>query len=138
MPAVLPRKLEAISLASDPKQAIIDAIGDEIEHVDIPGGWVLVATYIAPEKTRGGIIIPGTSRPEDLWQGCLGLVIKRGPKAFQDDDLHKFDGWEAKVGEWVLFRFSSSWEQHFNGVSVRWVPDSEIKGTTDKPSLFAS
>jgi len=138
MPAVMPKKLNFISSQSDPKQAIMDAVGDALDHVDIPGGYLLVGTYIQPEKTAGGIWRPDNTKSEDLWQGSLGLVLKRGPRAFVDDGIHEFHGWEAKVGDWVLFRFSSSWEQHLNGVSVRWVPDSEIKGTTTDPTLFAS
>ena len=137
MPAIVPAKLRQMSEATDPKRAIMDAIGDATDKIRVPGGWVLVGTYIPPGKSAGGILFSDRTRDEALWQGSLGLVLKLGTTAFQDDDVHKFhEDDKATPGDWVLFRFSSAWEQHLNGVSVRFVPDTEIKGITSDPSIW--
>lgn len=137
MPAIIPAKLRQMSESSDPKRAILDALGDALDHVKVPGGLVLVGTYIPPGKSLGGIIFSDRTRDESLWQGSMGMVLKLGTTAFQDDDLNKFNPDDkAKPGDWVLFRFSSAWEQHLNGVSVRFVPDTEIKGITTDPSIW--
>lgn len=140
MAAISPAKLDIISKASflDPKQAIWDALGSAVKKINPMGSWLLVGTYIAPEKTAGGIILADRTKDEDLYQGVVGLVLKKGPTAFQDDDLHLFHGQSVDVNDWVLFRFSSAWEIHLNGVSVRFVPDTEIKGTVEHPSLISS
>ena len=138
MPVISPAKLNIISKASgaDPKKAIWDALDGAIDKINPFGSWVLVGTYIAPEKI-GSIFIPDKSKDEDLYQGIVGLVLKKGPQAFQDDAQNVFRGEAVEVNQWVLFRFSSAWEFHLNGVSVRFVPDIEIKGTIEHPELVS-
>ncbi|MEN9931891.1 MAG: hypothetical protein RIS17_464 [Pseudomonadota bacterium] len=97
---------------------------------------VLVATYIRPEKTSGGIIRPDQLREEDKWQGKAGLVLKIGPSAFDfeeideeiEDELALARADHAhpdvadiarramnehnvpQVGDWVFFRGSDTWD----------------------------
>lgn len=140
MGAVLPAKLQQMSRAKDAKQGIWAAVGPALDHVRVFGQQLLVATYIKPETTAGGIIIPDASKSEDLWQGSIGLVIKKGPWAFVNDEELKIDwkGQSVDVGEWVVFRYSSAWEQHLDGVSVRLIDDRDIKMVIDDPKWLTS
>lgn len=138
MSSVMPGKLLLMSKSSDPKSAILDAVGDAVENIHPTGSRILVGTYISPEKSSGGIIFSDQTKMEDLWQGCMGLVLKKGPTAFQDDDLHKFHDFNVEEGQWILFRFSSAWEFHLNGASCRMVPDTEIMAVIDTPSIITS
>lgn len=140
MPALTPSKLMDLSRANDPKEALLNAVGKAIDHIHVFGAQLLVGTYIEPEKTAGGIYRPQTSVQEALWQGSIGLVLKKGPWAFQNDEALGVD-WKSQnveVGQWVVFRYSSSWEQHLNGVSVRFVDDRDIKGIIDNPEWLTS
>lgn len=138
MPAITPAKISQMATYSDPKQAIYDALGTALDKVQVTGALVLVGTYIPPNKI-GSIFLTDKSQDESLWQGCMGMVLKVGPLAFQDDGQHTFhEDDKRKPGDWVMFRYSSAWEQHLNGVSVRFVPDTEIKGRTDDPSIWTS
>lgn len=47
----------------------------------------LVATYINPAVTKGGIIIPGKTQEEDRWQGKVGLLLAVGPSAFDFEEV---------------------------------------------------
>lgn len=139
MPTISPSKLLQMSEARDPVQAIWDNLGKRtLDDFRVPGGLLMVGTYIEPSKTAGGILIPQKSQDECLYQGTTGLLLKKGERAFQDDDLHSFNGFSADVGEWLLFRFSSAWECHINGVSVRFVSDTEIKAVIPDPRLISS
>lgn len=149
MAAVLPSKIFQMSRAKDPKQAIFEALGNAVDKIHVRNNLILVATYIAPEVITSGtrkdgskfeLIKAEVNKAEDLYMGCLGLVLKKGPQAFKDDErLNIFwDKQDAEVGSWVLFRYSSAWEQHLNGVSVRFVEDREIKATIDDPTLIVS
>ncbi len=140
MPAILPSKLEQISRADDPKKAIFAAVGNALDKIVVRNNFILVGTYIAREKTAGGIIRPGQSVTEDLWMGCMGLVLKKGPMAFKDDERLNiyWDGQDVQTGQWVLFRFSDAWETHLNGTSVRFVEDRNIKANIDNPELIIS
>ena len=58
MSVVVPhRAIERVSQASDPKQAILETVGD-ISGVHLLADMVLLGTYIRPQKTAGGIIRP--------------------------------------------------------------------------------
>lgn len=139
MPAITPSKLRAMSDADDPKQAIWDAIGRKnLAKIEVLGSRLLVGTYIPKGKSAGGIIFADKTLDEGLWQGSLGLVLKKGESCFKDDDMHKFYGADVEVDQWVLFRYSSGWEQHFNGASVRFLPDTEVIAVVADPELITS
>ncbi len=138
--AVLPRSLKVLSEATDPKAALVKAVGRFVNDVEPFGAQLLVGTYIEPTITKGGIFVPDRSIQESLYQGCLGLVLKKGPWAFQDDEqlnIH-WKGQDVDVGDWVVFRYSDAWEQHLNGVSVRFVDDRDIRGRVSDPTVLTS
>ena len=140
MGAVLPRSMKLLSEATDPKAALIKAVGAyALAAVNPFGAQLLGGTYIEPEKSVGGIIITQRSVQESLYQGCLALVLK-GPWAFVDDEdlnIH-WKGQDVDVGEWVIFKYSDAWEQHLNGVSIRFIDDRDIRGTVSDPTILTS
>lgn len=138
MSVVTPLNINKLASASDPRKALQAAIGSAIDKIDVFGSQVLVATYIAPEKI-GSIYMPEKAKEESLWQGSVGLVLKKGPWAFVDDPENHimWKGQTVQIGDWVLFRFSDAWEQHFNGTSVRFVDDRNIRGKLDDPGLIS-
>lgn len=139
MPAIVPRTINDLAKATDPKSALMEKLGSALDGIEVFGAQVLVGTYIPPERI-GSIILTDKAKEEALWQGSLGLVLKKGPWAFKDDpdnNIH-WDGQNVSEGEWVLFRFSSAWEQHFNGVSVRFVDDRDIRGKVADPALMSN
>lgn len=137
MPAIVPAKLEQMRQAADRKQAIWDAVGDAINRIKVFNNQILIGTYIAPEKVGNIIVSQGAGR-EDLYMGCMGLVLQKGPTAFMGDDRHDWLGQNVEVGDWVIFKFSSAWEIHLNGASVRFVDDIDIRAVVDDPALVTS
>jgi co-chaperonin GroES (HSP10) len=109
--------MPAIAMAHDvdPRQAILDKVGD-LSGVDVFGSDVLVALYIRPEKTKGGIILADATRQEDLWQGKCGLILKMGSTAFRDEDGNKFR--DIDVGDFVVFRPSDGWPVQFSSAQA--------------------
>ena len=134
-------KLREIAQAAeyDPRQALVDAIGD-ISGYECFHNRVLVATYIRPEKTKGGIILADRSLQEDRFQGKVGLVLKTGPLAFVDDTSIKFGGKQVEPGDWVLYQPSNGVEMFFvdengrDGTPCRLLEDIHIIGRIDDPS----
>src|SRR5262249_20739383 len=137
MPAIMPAKLKQMSEATDRKQAIWDALGNSIDKIRVFNNQILVGTYIAPDKV-GNLFLPDKTKMEDLYMGCMGLVLKKGPSAFTSDAQRDWLEQNVEVGDWVLFRFSAAWEIHVNGVSVRFVDDIDIRAVIDDPSLVTS
>jgi len=126
----------------DPRKALLDAAGDLTDY-EVFHNQVLVATYVAPEKTAGGIIRPDRTLAEDRFQGKVGLVLKVGPLAFQDDAGAKFGGVTLKMGDWVTYRPSDGIEmfirdrrKHGDGLPCRLIEDVLIKGRVSDPALI--
>jgi len=121
------RAIEIVSRSAAPKQTILDLIGPKLADIDVLYNMVLVATYIRPERTAGGIIRPTVNVQEDIWQGKVGLVVKVGSQAFVDDDDVKFYGQKVEVGEWCVFRVGDAWSLNINDYPCRVLRDSSIR-----------
>lgn len=127
------RVIELVSASKNPKLEIIKLIGD-LSKFKVKFNMVLLATYFRPEKTAGGIIRPDANKAEDEWQGKVGLVMKLGPKAYEDDDETVFDGEKVEVGEWAVYKIGDTWSLNINGYPCRMIRDSSIKLTVEDPN----
>jgi co-chaperonin GroES (HSP10) len=134
MSVILPRRaIDDVSRSADPKAEILKKIGD-LSGFTIMYNMVLLACYVKPEKTKGGIILTDSSKEEDIWQGKTGMVLKLGKDAFQDDDDTVFSGQKADIGEWVVFKVGDAWQLTIGEWPCRLVRDSSIKMKVDDPS----
>lgn len=113
----------------DPKEKILAELGD-ISSVKLLNNNIMIAVYIRPEKTKGGIIINDRVRDEDRFQSKIGMIVAMGPSAFKEDDSDPkwFNGMTFNVGDWVLFRPADGWTVTVNGVSCKILSDVQIKG----------
>lgn len=84
------------------RRYVFDFIG-EMDNFDVLGDRVMVATYIPPEKTKGGIIRPGVNLGEARFTGCVGLVLKLGQMAFKYDGAYPYEGKIPAEGDWVHY-----------------------------------
>jgi co-chaperonin GroES (HSP10) len=123
---------------SDPRGAVLRVVGD-FSGLDIAAQRVLVAIYVRPEKTKGGIYRPDENLAEDRFQAKVGLVLKVGSLAFVDDTVNKFGGFRVDPGEWAIFNPSDGLEMFKiadngrDGTPIRWFADTSIVGKTDDP-----
>lgn len=115
-------------------EAIKKKVGS-LHGIDVMYNMVLLAAYVRPAKTKGGIIRPGENVEEDIWQGKVGLVLKLGPDAFKDDEEVSFNGQVANLGDWVVFKVGDAWQLTINDWPCRLVRDSAIRMKTADPSI---
>lgn len=134
MSVVTAAKLQQLAQAKDPKQAIFTAVGD-LSKEQVLGDLVLVATYIRPEKTAGGIIRPTENIKEDEFQGKVGLVLKTGPLAYGDWELDDQRGSAANPGDWIVYAIKDGWAVTVNGVPCRLVPYERIRMRISDPNV---
>lgn len=127
---------EIAQSSSDPKAALLKALGDVSKKIRLHHSQVLVATFIQPEKTRGGIIMPEKTLGEDQFQGNTGLVVAMGPGAYKDDNIAKFHGVTIKIGDWVLYRPADGLQLLINEVPCRIFEDVDIKADVVDPMDF--
>lgn len=132
----------------DPKQLILDQLGD-LSDVEIANNEVLIATYMRPEKTAGGIVLPHQNLKEDQYQGKVGLVVKMGIACrFERIDARtgvKF-GIPIALHDWVVVRTSDTWTLEVNGrndssdprefVKCRLVFDDQIRMKVPRPGMI--
>jgi len=124
-----------------------------VQGIQLLRNRVLVASFIRPEKTSGGIIRPDAVREEDKWQGKAGLILAVGPSAFDFEELEiaedqGFTRDEARamhnipnVGDWVFFRGSDTWDSGLQvapgvGAHCRFIFDDAIIGRIADPATI--
>ena len=113
---------------NEQKAFVLKELGD-LSRFRLNGNRVLVATYIQPKRSRGGIIFTDNQTEESIYQGKVGYIIKKGPLAFVDDDKTKFMGFTPDVGDWVFYRPSLAIMQlRYAGFDCRVFSDSDIAG----------
>lgn len=115
----------------DPKELILGELGD-ISNVELFHNQVLLAVYIRPTKTKAGLILTDQHVDEDRYQSKIGLLVKRGPSAFEQDG-NWFSGLTFNDHDWLLFRPSDGWSVTINGVLCRIFDDINIKGRVSHP-----
>lgn len=118
----------------DPKRVLLDQVGPTVDRLNILNTQVLVAVYIRPEKTKGGIIMSNLTRDEDRYQSKVGLILKKGPSAFVEDGEKKWFG-DVTFNEhdWVVFRPSDGWAITINGTLCRMIEDVSVKMQISHP-----
>jgi len=120
-----------MSHEEDPKQKLLDQLGD-ISKIELFHNQVLLAVYLRPEKTKSGLILTADHLDEDKYQSKVGLLVKRGPLAFEQDG-NWFTGMTFQDHEWLIFRPSDGWSITVNGVLCRIFDDISIKGRAPHP-----
>lgn len=119
----------------DPAEDIIDRVGD-LSEVAIPLNKVLVGIYMRPAKTTSGIHLPDEIRDEDRYQGKAGLILKKGPMAFVDDEKVQFSGLDPQVGDWVAFRPSNGLKIDIRKVHCILLSDTHIEMAIPTPDMI--
>lgn len=133
----MPQALKKPDLPPDPKQEILDKLGD-LTHFEIARNEVLVAIYERPDTTPGGIALTRKTRKEDLYQGKVGLVVKIGPGCM-------FPNLNINLHDWIVTRASDTWALDVNAdpkaltqedfVPCRLVFDDQIRARIAQPGM---
>lgn len=127
--------LHAMDESVDPKHELQLRIGNIGEAV-VFGPQLLVATYIRPNKTRGGIHLTDTTTREDEYQGKVGLVIAMGPTAYKPSKDVDFGGVTATCGDWVVYSPHDGLAMNVKGVHCRIIDDVQVRMTLPRPDML--
>jgi co-chaperonin GroES (HSP10) len=120
-------------MATDKPQStyeeVLAGLGDALDQITVYGNEVLVATYMRPAVTSGGIILTDKSRSEDQWQGKVGIVLKKGKLAFKDNERLGvfFEGQDAFPGDKIVYRVSDGFPMEINEIRIRMLQDTEVR-----------
>lgn len=123
----------------DPREKLLNEVGTWIDDIDIFHNQILLAIYDRSKhalKTKSGIYISQRTAGEDEHQGKVGLVIKKGPLAFVDDDTVKFHGQNVEIGDWIGLRPSDGWPLKINDTICRMVRDVDVRARARTPDCI--
>lgn len=129
--------LEKLSQSKDQRKEIVKSVGD-LSKIQLLSNRVLVGIYIEPEKTSGGVYLATRTIKESVWQGTVGVVLKKGSTAFKDEPNSNtyFHGQDVKEGDWVVYRPGDARRVQINGVDCRMVEDTLIDMVIDDPDCI--
>ena len=119
---------------TDPKQVLFKALGKH--KTTVLHSQVLVATYVRPAKTKGGIFMPDKTIEEDRFQGNIGMVVGLGKGAFKDDNIAQFNGDKLEVGDWVMYVPADGVSLFINEVPCRLFSDTRILMKVEDPEIY--
>ncbi len=115
---------------TDPKKVLLKYLGRH--DTEVLHSKVLVATYVRPAVTKGGVLVI----EEDRFQGNIGMVIGLGPGAFRDDNIAQFHGKKLEVGDWVMYVPADGISMFINEVPCRLFDDTRILMKVKDPELY--
>lgn len=119
---------------TDPKQVLFKALGKH--KTTVLHSQVLVATYVRPAKTKGGIFMPDKTIEEDRFQGNIGMVVGLGKGAFKDDNIAQFNGDKLEIGDWVMYVPADGVSLFINEVPCRLFSDTRILMKVEDPEIY--
>ena len=92
---------------------------------EIPGYHILVRPVSVKQTTKGGIILPDSTKSDMAYLTTVGRVLKIGNLAYQDP---KFDGkpW-CKEGDYVCYGKHTGDKFLYKGVQLLLIFDDAIK-----------
>ena len=115
----------------DPRKKLLDELGD-ISEIELFHNQVLLAVYLRPQKTKSGLYLTDKHVDEDRFQSKVGLLVKSGPQAFEQDG-NWFSGLHFNENDWLVFRPSDGWSVTVNGVLCRIFDDINLRGRVPHP-----
>lgn len=125
---------------TDPREDILRAVRPYIGKIHPSFEAVILATYVRPEKTKGGVILSSGNvgmRAEDPFQGKTHLIIAAGPTAFEDPDGIRWGDRKPQVGDWCMIRVSDGVMFKIGDVHCRLMTSAlSIHVILDEPDII--
>lgn len=118
------------------RDMILAEVESNLPKIRLSRNRLLVATYVEPKTTKGGIILAQKTLDENRFQGKVGLVLALGPMAFKYDDPEGCQTEAPKVGDWIFYRTSDTFETGFSGVFSRVIKDDHVIGVVEDPTII--
>ena len=118
--------MQAASSALKNDEWITDAeIPDPTPLPKIPGYHILVRPVSVKGKTKGGILLPDSTKSDMAYLTTVGRVLKVGDLAYQDDKFS--DGAWCKEGDYICYGKHSGNKFMYKGVQLLLIFDDDVK-----------
>jgi co-chaperonin GroES (HSP10) len=110
----------------------------ETSKLPEPTGWrLLILPHKGKGKTKGGVILSDKTVEETQIATNVGLVLKVGPDAYNDESRFPHGPW-CKKNDWVIFARYAGSRLNIEGGELRLLNDDEILGVVADPESILS
>ena len=92
---------------------------------ELPGFHVLVRPVSVKETTKGGIIIPNSTREDMSYLTTVGKVIKMGNLAYNDTDKFPKGPW-CKEGDYICYAKHAGQKIQYKEVKMILLYDDQV------------
>ena len=92
---------------------------------ELPGFHVLVRPVSVKETTKGGIIIPNSTREDMSYLTTVGKVIKMGNLAYNDTDKFPKGPW-CKEGDYICYAKHAGQKIQYKEVKMIFLYEDQV------------
>ena len=92
---------------------------------ELPGFHVLVRPVSVKEKTKGGIIIPNSTKEDMSYLTTVGKVIKIGNLAYNDKDKFPKGPW-CKEGDYICYAKHAGQKIQYKEIKMILLYDDQV------------
>ena len=100
---------------------------------ELPGYHVLVRPISIKEKTKGGIILPGSVKDDISYLTTVGRVIKMGNLAYKDKDKFPNGSW-CKEDDYICYGKHAGQKLFYKGIKLLLLFDDQIIMKVEDPT----
>ena len=102
---------------------------------ELPGFHVLVRPVSVKETTKGGIIIPNSTREDMSYLTTVGKVIKIGSLAYNDTDKFPKGPW-CKEGDYICYAKHAGQKIQYKEVKMILLYDDQVIMKVEDPKYL--
>ena len=102
---------------------------------ELPGFHVLVRPVSVKEKTKGGIIIPNSTKEDMSYLTTVGKVIKIGNLAYNDTDKFPKGPW-CKEGDYICYAKHAGQKIQYKEVKMILLYDDQVIMKVEDPKFL--
>ena len=102
---------------------------------ELPGFHVLVRPVSVKETTKGGIIIPNSTREDMSYLTTVGKVIKIGNLAYNDTDKFPKGPW-CKEGDYICYAKHAGQKIQYKEVKMILLYDDQVIMKVEDPKYL--
>ena len=102
---------------------------------ELPGFHVLVRPVSVKEKTKGGILIPNSTREDMSYLTTVGKVIKIGNLAYNDTDKFPKGPW-CKEGDYICYAKHAGQKIQYKEVKMILLYDDQVIMKVEDPKYL--
>jgi co-chaperonin GroES (HSP10) len=99
---------------------------------ELPGFHVLVRPVSVKEKTKGGILIPNSTKEDMSYLTTVGKVIKIGNLAYNDKDKFPKGPW-CKEGDYICYAKHAGQKIQYKEVKMLLLYDDQVIMKVEDP-----